>query len=439
MSPEYFAILMMVIMIVSIMLGGHVAIVLGGLAVIFGYLGWGTGIISMFPDRIFTTCNSFAMEAVPLFIFMGVVLEKSGIAERLYDTFHILMGSLRGGLLFATILLATLFAACTGISGAAVVAMGLIALPSMLKAGYEKSVASGMICAGGGLGVIIPPSIMLILYGPPGGVSVAKLFTAAIFPGLLLAGFYIIYVGVLCYFKPEIGPPLSKSEREKFTSRAKIRMALISLVPTLGLIFAVLGSIMFGIASPTEAAGVGAIGSLIICAIYGQLTWETLKTSCWFTIRTSAFIMLIVVCAGLFTTVFLGLKGGELIERWVVGLQLGRFGVILLFLGVIFILGMFMDWVGILLVFLPIAVPITTAVGIDPLWFAILFCITLQLSYVTPPFSYSVFYLKGIAPENVTLMDIYRGVVPYIPLQILALVIIYIFPDIVLWLPGALK
>jgi tripartite ATP-independent transporter DctM subunit len=439
MNPEYLAILMLVTMIVFIMLGAHVALVLGGIAVIFGYVGWGTGIVSMFPDRIFSTCTSFSLEAVTLFILMGVVLEKSGIAERLYGAFHVLMGPIRGGLLLGTIMLAVLFAACTGISGAAVVAMGLIALPSMLNAGYEKTVASGVICAGGGLGVIIPPSIMLIVYGPTASLSVAQLFIAAILPGLLLGGLYTLYIGVLCFLKPKIGPPLPKSERAKITVRAKINLVLTSVVPILGLIFAVLGSIIFGLASPTEAASVGAIGSLVICASYRQLTWENLKTICLFTIRTSAFIMLIVVCAGLFTTVFLGLNGGKVIEKWIVGLQFGKFGIMMVLMGAIFFLGMFMDWLGLLLIFLPIVVPIITEIGINQLWFAILFCITLQMSYVTPPFSYSVFYLKGVSPQHVTLSDIYKGVMPYIPLQVLGFFLIYLFPDIVLWLPRVLE
>ena len=438
MNPELLAISMLVIMIFCIMMGGHVGIILGGIAVIFGYIGWGSTLISMFPDRIFTVCVSFSMEAVTLFIFMGVVLEKSGVAKRLYETLYILVGTIKGGLLLATVVLATLFAACTGISGAAVVAMGLIALPSMLEAGYDKRVASGTICAGGGLGVIIPPSIMLILYGPAGGLSVAKLFMAAIFPGLLISALYIIYIAVLCHYKPEIGPRLQSSERKRYTMKVKVTMLLTSLLPTLGLIFAVLGSIIFGIASPTEAAAVGAVGSILICICYQQLNWQTMKQICWFTIRTSAFIMLIVVGAGLFTSVFLGLKGGELIEKWVLGMQFGKFGTTILLLGIVFILGMFMDWVGILLIFVPISVPIMNVMGIDQLWFAILFCITLQLSYVTPPFSYSVFYLKGVAPENVKLIDIYKGVVPFIPLQIIALIFLYIFPAIATWLPNVM-
>jgi len=439
MIPQHLAILMMVIMIVCIMIGGHVGFVLGGLAVIFAYFGWGTELVSMFPDRIFSICTNFSMEAVTLFIFMGVVLQQSGIAERLYDTFHVVFGPLRGGLLFATVILATLFAACTGISGAAVVAMGLIALPSMLKAGYDKQVASGVICSSGGLGVIIPPSIMLILYGPAGGLSVSKLFLAAIIPGLLLACSYILYIAILCLIKPKIGPALEASEREKYDIRKRLKMILTSLLPTLGLIFAVLGSIIFGVASPTEAAAVGAIGSLVICASYGKLTFKSLKEVCWFTVKTSAFIMMIVIGAGLFTTVFLGLKGGEVIEEWILSLQVGKLGVSLILLGLIFILGMFMDWVGILLVFVPIAMPIIEKLGIDPLWFATLFCITLQLSYVTPPFSYSVFYLKGVAPTDVSLLDIYKGVVPFVPLQIIVLIFIYIFPSLSTWLPNALQ
>jgi len=437
MIPQHLALLMMAMMILCIMLGGHIGFILGGLAIIFGYIGYGSEILSMFPDRIFSVCISFPMEAVTLFIFMGVVLQASGIAERLYHTFHVIFGGLKGGLLHATIMLATLFAACTGISGAAVVAMGLIALPSMLKAGYNKQVVAGVICSGGGLGVIIPPSIMLILYGPVAGISVSKLFLAAIIPGLLLALGYFVYVVVICLLKPETAPPLKASERAKYNWRLKAQMMLTSFVPTLGLIFAVLGSILFGIASPTEAAAVGAIGSLVICVGYGKLSWKTLKETCWFTIKTSAFIMMIVIGAGVFTSVFLGLKGGEALEGWILAADLGKTGVVVLILAIIFILGMFMDWVGILLVFVPVAVPIVDKFGIDPLWFAILFCITLQLSYVTPPFSYSVFYLKGVAPPEVSLMDIYKGVLPFIPIQIVVLTSIYVIPGLATWLANA--
>jgi len=439
MSNEYLALLMMVIMIICMMMGAHVGIVMGGLAVIFAFWGGGLELVSLFPDRIFSTCVSFPLEAVTLFILMGVVLERSAIAERLYRVFHILMGPVKGGLLIATLILAALIAACTGISGASVISIGLIALPSMLKAGYNKKVATGTICSGGGLAVIIPPSLMLILYGPGSGLSISTLFTAAMIPGLLIAAFYILYVVILCYIKPLTGPPLPLEERKKFSTKTKLLMVLTSLAPILGLIFAVLGSILFGFASPTEAAAVGAVCSLILCAFYGQLTWKTIKAICWSTMKISALIMIIVVGAGVFTTVFMAFKGGDLVANWIIGLSLGKLGVTILLLGIVFILGMFMDWVAILMVFLPIVVRLTSALNIDPLWFAILFCITLQISYVTPPFSYSVFYLKGITPPEVTLMDIYKGVVPFIPIQIAVLVLLYKYPQIVLWLPNVLK
>ena len=439
MSNEYLALLMMVIMIICMMMGAHVGLVMGGLAVIFGFLGGGVDTLSLFPDRVFSICVSFPLEAVTLFILMGVILERSGIAERLYRVFHILMGPIKGGLLIATLILAALIAACTGISGASVISIGLIALPSMLKAGYDKKVATGTICSGGGLAVIIPPSLMLILYGPGSGQSISTLFTAAMIPGLLIVAFYILYVVILCYAKPHMGPTLPLEERNKYSTKTKLLMILTSLIPILGLIFTVLGSILFGFASPTEAAAVGAICSLVICAIYGQLTWNTIKTICWSTIRISALIMIIVVGAGVFTTVFMDFKGGDLVANWIISLGLGKLGVTILLLCIIFILGMFMDWVAILMVFLPIVVRLTSELNINPLWFAILFCITLQISYVTPPFSYSVFYLRGITPPGVTLMDIYRGVVPFIPIQIMILVLLYKYPQLALWLPSALR
>lgn len=438
MSPEVLAIVMIPAMLLLIIAGCPVFAALGGIAVIFGFFGGGLKLISIFPDRCYTLMTSFPFEAVVLFILMGAVLERSGVADKLYSGFHVLMGQLRGGLLVATMVLCVLFAACTGISGASVVAIGLIALPSMLSRGYDRQLASGTICSGGGLGVVIPPSIMLILYGPTAAVSVAKLFAAAIIPGLILGGIYILYIIIRCALNPKLGPPLPPEER-KTSKRELLTTLSVSLFPTLALILAVLGSIFFGIASPTEAAAVGVIGSLVICVAYRRLNWRSARSFVEFTIRTSAMVIVIALCAGLFTTVFLGMGGGTLIENWVRDLHLGVHGIIFLLLGIIFILGMFMDWMGILLVFLPISVPIVAGYNIDPLWFAILFCITLQISYVTPPFSYSVFYLKGIAPPEVTLGDIYKGVIPFIPLQLLGLAIFYLFPQTCLWLPNLMR
>lgn len=437
-SLETLAIMMIPAMLVLVMVGCPVFAAVGGVAVIFGFLGGGLTLLSLFPDRCYTLMTSFPFEAVGLFIFMGAILERSGVADRLYSGFHLLMGSLRGGLLVATMILCVLFAACTGVSAASVVAIGLIALPSMMARGYDKQLASGTICAGGGLGVIIPPSIMLVLYGPTAAVSVAKLFMAAIIPGLILGGIYLLYIIIRCARNPKLGPPLPPEER-KISKRRLLATLSVSLFPTLALILAVLGSIFFGIASPTEAAAVGVIGSLVICAAYRRLNWKSARSFIEFTIRTTAMVLVIALCAGFFTTVFLGIGGGTMIENWVRGLHLSAHGVTFLLLGIIFILGMFMDWVGILLIFLPLSVPIVAGYNIDPLWFAILFCITLQISYVTPPFSYSVFYLRGIAPPEVTLGDIYKGVMPFIPLQLIGLAIFYLFPQTCLWLPALMK
>lgn len=436
MTPEMLSLVMMGAMILLIIFGGHVAAVLGAVGIIFALIAGRADLIALFPNRLYTIMTSFALEAVPLFVFMGVILERSGVAERLYGALHVAMGGTRGGLLLATMVFSTLFAACTGILGAITVMMGLIALPAMLKANYEKEIAAGTICAGAALGIVIPPSIMLILYGPCAGVSIAKLFFACLIPGLILSAIYIIYILVRCYLNPKVGPPLPIEERRKVSGVELFRMILTSVAPALLLILAVLGSILFGVASPTEAASVGAVGALVICAAYGKLTWDTMKACCWFTIKVCAFIMLIVAGAGMFTTVFMGLGGDVLFTNFMLGLHLGVLGTTAILLGIIFILGMFMDWIGLLMVFVPLSIPIVSALGVDPLWFAVLFCITLQISCITPPFSYTAFYLRGIAPPEVTLGHIYRGLFPFVPLQLVALVLFYIFPALSTWFPS---
>jgi tripartite ATP-independent transporter DctM subunit len=437
MNPQVLAGLMVLSALVLIVIGCPVFLAIGISAVLFGFLGEGTAMFGMFSSRTYSLMTSFPFQAVVLFVLMGCIMERSGLASRLYSGLYVITGFLKGGLLVATLILGILFAACTGIAGASVVAIGLIALPSMLERGYNKSLAAGSICAGGGLGVIIPPSIMLVLYGPPAGLSVADLFMAAIFPGLLLGVIFIVYVLIVCYRNPALAPPVPEAER-KIGARALAGRIATSVIPTLFLILFVMGSIIFGIASPTEAASLGAIGALAILAGYRQFTWKNIRDSAEATLRTSAMVIIIALSANLFTTVFFMLEGGLLLENFVYGLNLGNLGVVCLLLGMILLLGCFMDWIAILLIFVPLSVPIVIGYGIDPLWFAILACITLQMSYITPPFSYSVFYLKGIAPKEVTLGDIYKGVLPYIPFQVLVLVLLYLFPQISLWLPSVM-
>jgi tripartite ATP-independent transporter DctM subunit len=440
MSPqEILSILMVVLLLVGVMIGFPVAFMLAGLGVIFGLIAYG-GPIASYQAALntFGVMSGWSLLAIPLFVYMGVVLEKAGVAERLYLGLRLMLGPLRGGLAIATMVIATFFAACTGIAGASVIAIGLIAMPSMLKYGYDKRLASGAICAGGGLGVIIPPSIMLILYGPQAGVSISLLFMAAILPGIVMSLLYIGYMGTVCYFRPNLGPPVTAEEKARYTRKDVARLLLTSGAPPAGLIILVLGSIFFGVAAPTEAAALGGVGALAITAIYGKLNIKMVKETGYSALRISTFIMWLVLGAKYYMTTFNKLGGGDLIGQGLVNLHIGPTGLLIVMLLIVFILGMFMDWIGILLVIVPIFTPIIKSMGWDPLWFSIMFCITLQISYITPPFAYSIFYLAGIAPPEVKLTDIYRGCVPFILLQFIALVIIYLWPSLCLYLPNAM-
>lgn len=437
--PEIMAIAMIVLLLAFVIIGFPVAFVLAGIGIIVGIIIYGpTSTGTMAAVNTYDVMKNWSLVAIPLFVYMGVVLERAGIAERLYKGLYLMLGGLRGGLVMATMLLATIFAACTGIAGASVVAIGLISMPEMLRYRYNKQLASGAVCAGGGLGVIIPPSIMLIIYGPVAGVSISKLFFAAIIPGLILAGIYLLYMGVRCRLNPELGPPVTKEERARYTAKDVGKLLLTSAVPPVALILLVLGSIFFGVAAPTEAASLGCLGALVITAAYRKLNWTMLKESGLRALRTTTFIVWLVLGAKYFMTTFTKLGGGALIGDMLttVGAGLGSVALLVIMLFIIFILGMFMDWIGILMVIVPVYVPVIMVMGWEPLWFAILFCITLQISYITPPFAYSIFYLHGIAPPEVTLMDIYKGCFPFVLLQFIALAIIYFWPQIVFIIPN---
>ena len=435
---EMYAVIMVVALLGGVIIGFPVAFLMAGLGLFFGALAYGIDIAAYQATlNTFGVMSGWSLLAIPLFVYMGVVLEKAQVADKLYLGLYLLLGPVRGGLAIATMAIATMFAACTGIAGASVIAIGLIALPSMINYGYDKSLGSGVICAGGGLGVIIPPSIMLILYGPVAGVSISMLFIAAIVPGVIMAVLYILYIAGRCYLNPELGPAITPEESAQYSRKDVIRILLVSGVPPIGLVIFVLGSIFFGLAAPTEAAALGGLGALVIAAIYKKLTIKMFLESCYSALKISTFIMWLVLGAKFFMTTFNKLGGGTLIYDFLMNLDTGPTALLLIMLGIIFILGMFMDWIGILLVVIPIFVPIVTAMGWEPIWFAIMFCITLQISYITPPFAYSIFYLKGIAPPEVSLMDIYRGCVPFIFIQFLMLLLLFFWPDLALYLPEA--
>jgi len=422
--------------LVMVIAGVPLYLALGGLGLIFGILGgWVPQVFNQFISRIYGLMASEVLPAVPLFVFMGALLTKSGAAEKLFNALYLAMGGLRGGLALITVFLATLFAATAGVIGATETAVGLMALPAMLKRGYNVPLACGSICAGGTLGILIPPSVMLLLYGPTAGLSVAKLFIGAIGPGLLLSGLYLAYVFILCMVKPEYGPPMPKEERN--IPAIKVWYEIFKyMIPPLFLIFAVLGTILFGIASPTEAASVGAMGAVLVAIAYRNFNFRVLYDAAIQTLRITTMVMFVAAGAMMFSGVFMALGGAKYIGATIIALPLGKWGILFAMLVVVFLLGMFIDWIGILFIVIPIFTPIALDLGFNPLWFALVICTNLQMSFLTPPFAYSMFYLKGIAPDDVTMVQIYRGVFPFIGLQIIGLALVIIFPPLTLWLPS---
>lgn len=436
MSPEYLAIAMFGVLLILVLTGFPIAFALASLALVFGLVGWGSPVFHQFTSRIFGTVYNEVLPAVPLFIFMGCMLERSGIAERLYKSLYWAMGPIKGGLAIATVVICTLFAACTGIIGASVTTMGMLALPPMLKRFYDKPLATGSICAGGTLGILIPPSIMLILYGPMAGLSVSKLFMAAIIPGLLLSGVYILYIAIRSSLQPGLALAMPIEERAGINLGKVFGSLVVDLISPAFLILAVLGSIFFGICDPVEAAGLGALGAILISVAYRRFNWKTLGEASYVTLRVTSMVMFVVLGATMFTGVFMGLGGDKVVEQILLAIPFGRWAIFAAMMFIIFILGMFLDWIGILYVIIPMFTPIGVVLGFNPLWFAMVICVNLQLSFLTPPFAYAIFYLKGVAPPEVTLIDIYRGVLPFIGLQAFILLFCILFPELILWLPS---
>ncbi|HEX77503.1 MAG TPA: TRAP transporter large permease subunit [Dehalococcoidia bacterium] len=440
-SPEMMTALMLALVIVGIFMGFPIAFTLAGVGFITGILLWGPRVYGMCLTRTYTIMKEYVLLAVPGFVFMGVMLERSGAAERLYGTLHVVMGGLRGGLAMATIVICTIFAAATGIIGASVVAMGLLALPSMVSRGYNKAIAAGSVCAGGTLGILIPPSIMIVLYAPTAGISLGKLFAAAFMPGFLLAGLYLLYVGITCGLNPHWGPPLPVEERRAIPTRLKVTRTMTHLLPPLVLILAVLGAIFAGIATPTEAAFTGAFASMFIAMAYRRFNWQTLKESLYGTLRISSFILFIAACAGTFAGVFMHLGGGKVITELLLAAPGGAWGAFAIMQLLVFIMGMLMDWVGSLFIIVPLFTPVAAALGWGPegdlnIWFAMTIIINYQTSFLTPPFAYAIFYLKGVAPPEVTVADIIKGIFPFVGLILVGLTLCIIFKPIILWLPS---
>ena len=436
MSPEIVAMIMLGFVVVGILIGIPVAYVLGGLPIIFGFIMFGDRVFPMYYAMVFSMMRSYDLVCVPLFIFMGTLLERSGIAENLYRGLFYVLGPLKGGLAITTIVIGTIFGACTGIVGAAIVTIGLLALPSMLNRGYHKELACGSILVCGGLGLLIPPSLVMILYGSTAGLNIATLFIAGVGPGLLLSAIFITFIFVRASLKPEMAPAISPEERAGVTGLQITRMVVTSMLPPILLIFAVIGTLFMGIAAPAEAGAMGAVGGLIVCGLGRRLSWKVLQGALMSTLRITSFVLFIVLGGKLFMGVFLRLGGGDLITDSLLGLPFEAYGIMLAMLVVVWISGCFMDYLALIYILTPIFHPMIVEMGMDPIYFAALFACCLQIGNVTPPFAYSVFYLKGVAPPGVSVADLFRAAIPFVILQTIGVVILLFVPQIITWLPG---
>lgn len=433
-SMEVWALIMFAIAMLVLMLGYPVAFTLGAIATLFGTIFLGFDFFELLPLRIWGIMTNFTLLAVPLFIFMGIVLEKSGLAEDLLETMGLLFGKINGGLALSVVIVGALLAATTGVVGATVVTMGVIALPAMLKHNYSPELATGTIAASGTLGQIIPPSIVLILLADVIGVPVGRLFIGAVVPGLLLILLFILYICYVGFRNPEAAPRIQSDSTENLFGRV-----LKSLLPPLFLIVAVLGSIFFGIASPTESAAIGSLGAIILAALHGRLNLENLLQSAQHTTRLTSMVFLILIGATAFGLVFRGMGGDQLVENLFTNLPGGTWSFIVVSMILIFFLGFFLDFLEICFLVVPILAPIASLMGIDLLWFAILIAVNLQTSFLTPPFGFSLFYLKAVAPKEITIQHIYRGIIPFVVIQIVAILLIAFFPKLITWLPDYME
>ncbi len=421
-------------------LGYPVAFSLGGVAILFGLMGIALGVfdpifLTAMPQRIFGIMNNFTLLAIPYFIFMGAMLEKSGIAEDLLETMGSLFGRIRGGLAVAVVVVGALLAATTGVVAATVVTMGLISLPTMLRYGYSKDLASGVIAASGTLGQIIPPSIVLVVLADQLGISVGDLFLGSVIPGLMMAGAFVVHVLAIAFFRPDMAPALP-TELLAIRGKALFLKVIKVMVPPLALILLVLGSIFFGVATPTEAGALGCFGAIILAALKGQLRLTGLREVCDQTLRMTSMVIFILIGSTAFSLVFRGLRGDRFIFNALTNLPGGDIGFLIVSMVTIFILGFFIDFFEIAFIVVPLFAPIAQQIGIDLVWYGVIIGANMQTSFLTPPFGFALFYLRGVAPKEITTGNIYRGVVPFIALQLIVLVAIIAFPPLVNWLPS---
>ncbi len=444
-TNAHYGMLMLALIVVAIMLGFPTAFTLMGLGMIFGFIAFYTpgqafyqnSIFDLMVQRTYGVMTNDVLIAVPLFVFMGYIVERSAIVDRLFHSIQLAMRRVPGSLAVATIMTCALFATATGIVGAVVTLMGLLAMAPMLRAGYDTKLAAGSITAGGCLGILIPPSILLILYGATAGVSVVRLYAGAFFPGMMLAALYVGYVIARAVINPKVAPRLPKDQYAA-SALEVFKHLLTSFFPLMMLIVAVLGSIIFGLATPTEAAAVGALGGILLALGYRQLTWTRMKESVFLTARTTAMVCWLFVGSALFSATFALLGGQQLIETWVLSLNLSPLEFMILSQVIIFLLGWPLEWTEIIVIFMPIFLPLLSHFNIDPLFFGILVAVNLQTAFLSPPVAMAAFYLKGVAPPHVTLNQIFAGMMPFMAIQVIAMVLLYVWPQIALWLPSAL-
>jgi len=435
---EILAILMLVAFFGLLMAGVPVAITLATSGFAFGFLGFGTGLFNLLPARIYGVVSNYQWLAIPLFVFMGVMLEKSRLAEDLLDVVGHLAGGLKGGMALGIIGVGVLMGATTGIVGATVITLGLLTLPTLLRRGYDPGVACGAICASGTLGQIIPPSLILILLSDILQLSVGTLFAAAVMPGLLLAALYCSYIVILGVVRPEMVPAVPKDERDAMP-RAELWVRFFKVVlPPLALVLSVLGSIIAGVAAPTEAASMGALGSILVTAFAGRMSYRVLKEAVQATTKISAMVLFILICAQVFALAFRGLRGEDLIHDLFAFLPGGVNADIWFLMVLIFVLGFFIEWIEISYIAVPLFLPVFVQQNVDIVWLAMLICVNLQTSFLTPPFGWALFFLRGVAPTEVDTRHIYLGVIPFIALQLVGMVLVFFFPQIALWLPKAI-
>jgi tripartite ATP-independent transporter DctM subunit len=437
-GTEWLCIGMLVAFFGLLMLGVPVALTLGTVGFVFGFLGFGTGLFNLLPARIYGVVANYQWLAIPLFVFMGVMLEKSRLADDLLDVVGHIAGGLRGGMALGIIGVGVLMGATTGIVGATVITLGLLTLPTLLKRGYDPGIACGAICASGTLGQIIPPSLILILLSDILQLSVGTLFAAAVIPGLLLAAIYCIYIVIVGMVWPDKVPPIPRAERDAVSRRQLWVRFFKVVVPPVMLVLSVLGSIIAGVAAPTEAASMGALGSILVTAFAGRMSFKVLRETCQTTAKITAMMMFILICAQVFSLAFRGLRGEDLISAMFEFLPGGVAADIWFLMLLIFVLGFFIEWIEISYIAVPLFLPVFVSQNVDLVWLAMLICVNLQTSFLTPPFGWALFFLRGVAPPEITTRHIYTGVVPFILMQVLGVVLVFFFPQLALWLPKAI-